>query len=307
MIIELFAASFPPKRFIGAELYDIAVLKYLQEQGHEVSVILPIDESWEFDGISVNPKDRKKPNIVLTHLDYSAPAFLRASQSGAKILGIGHNTGRFSNDAANYGKYDAIILNSNFMKDFFGISKDKKCLIIVPPTPEPQKRFLKTRENFVSVNQAREKGGVAFAELAEWMPKEKFVGVLGGWGGQFTKELPNLSYFEHGPNAVKEVLRKAKALVVASAEESWGMAAAEALSHGVPVVYYKHLHGVAENAGEAGVAVSTGDFGLLVKTLEGELPTREACIEQANKNRARHLDGLRELNDLIEGTQWRHG
>lgn len=307
MIIELYATSFPPKRFIGAELYDIAVLKYLQEQGHEVSVVLPMDEAWEFDGISVNPKDKKSPDIILTHLDYSAPAFMRAYETGARILGIGHNTGRVAKDAAQYGSYDGLVLNSDFMKDFFEIGKDKNCLIIIPPTPEPRKRFTKKQENFISVNQARAKGGVVFAELAEWLPTEKFVGVLGGWGEQFTKDSPNLSYVDHGPNAVKEAMKNAKALVVASAEESWGMAAAECLSNGIPVVYYTHLQGVAENVGEAGVAVTTGNFGLLVETLKGELPSREACIEQANKNRARHIAGLSELNELIEGTQWPHG
>lgn len=307
MIIELYAMSFPPKRFIGAELYDLAVLKYLESQGHEVSVIVPIDESWEYDGISVNKKDTKKPDVILTHLDYSSPAFIKARQSKAKIFGIGHNTGKVSMDAANHGPYDGIILNSDFMKEYFGIKKTKNCLIIIPPIPEPKKRFPKNRDTFISINQAREKGGVVFAELAEWLPTEKFVGVLGGWGQQFTKELSNLSYIEHGPNAVKEAIKNAKALVVASAEESWGMAAAEALSNGVPIVYYKHLRGVSENAGDGGVAVPVGDFGLLVKTLEGELPTREQCVEQAKKNRARHEVGLRELNELIEGKQWPHG
>lgn len=307
MIIELYAMSFPPKRFIGAELYDIAVLKYLQGQGHEVSVIVPIGESWEYDGISVNQKDTKNPDIILTHLDYSSPAFIRAKETKAKIFGIGHNTGRVSKDAANHGPYDGIILNSDFMKDYFGISRTKNCLVIIPPIPEPKKRFPKTRDTIISINQAREKGGVVFAELAEWLPSEKFVGVLGGWGNQFQKELPNLSYIDHGQNAVKEAMKNAKALVVASTDESWGMAAAEAVSNGIPIVYYTHLQGVAENAGEAGVAVPVGDFGLLVRTLQGELPSRETCIEQAKHNKARHEAGLNDLENLFGGTKWQHG
>lgn len=297
--IQLFCLDFPPRRFIGAEIYDFHLLKFLQEQGHEVSVVATNTEaSWEYGGIQVNGLPAK-PDIILTHLDNSSAAFMMAKVSKAKIVGIAHNTGETVKQAAKHGKYDALIFNNHSMAIEFGSRKTEKLAILIPPVPEPKKRIKKVRENITAVNMAIPKGGVVFASLAETLPAENFKAVLGGWGRQVKVDYSNLEYLEHGSDAVDNLLKDAKLFIVASESESWGMAASEAIAAGVPVIYYEHLKGVAENAGIAGIAVNAGRFMNLVEAIKGDLPSKEDCLEQARINKAKHLQGLKEVEQLL--------
>lgn len=299
MNIEFYTQSFPPMRFIGAELYDLAIVKKLKSEGHTVSVrATNIDKQWEHDGIKVNHEPEENPDIVFTHLDLTAKAYLRAKMTGAKLFAIGHNTEDGTISAGQFGKYDGIIFNSESMKKEFGKTASEN-IVVFPPAPKPGTRGKKIKQDIISVNQAAAKGGVIFANVANELPNEKFVGVLGGWGKQYITELPNLRYIEQSSKSVTQALSGAKAFIVASTKESWGMAASEAIAAGVPVIYFEHLTGVAENVEDAGVAVKAGAFMELVRAVTGELPSRAKCIEQAKKNKARHEESLDNLMKFI--------
>jgi hypothetical protein len=89
------------------------------------------------------------------------------------------------------------------------------------------------------VNTTEAKGGPLFAELAGRMPDLKFVGVQGGYGEQLEGDgpnyAPNLWSVRHGHD-MDDIWRHTAILVVPSTDESWSMAAQEALHRGIPVV-----------------------------------------------------------------------
>jgi hypothetical protein len=89
------------------------------------------------------------------------------------------------------------------------------------------------------VNTTEAKGGPLFAELAGHMPGIGFIGIHGGYGEQLASGgmnyAPNLGLIEHGHD-MDDVWRKTAILVVPSTDESWSMAAQEALHRGIPVV-----------------------------------------------------------------------
>lgn len=301
MQINLYTNSFPPKRFIGSELYDLELAKYLISEGHKVSVFTAKHgDSWSIEGVEVNPK-KQKADVVFTHLEQTLDAVTDMIASKAKLIGIGHSFHEQSLITGRNMKFDGLILNSENMKAEFGKIKTENTLIITPPVPEPRKRFAKERKDITSVNQGVAKGGRVFAELAKELPNEKFRAVLGGWGNQHKVDLPNIEYMDHANDVVKKALGTSKVFILASITETWSMAGCEALSNGVPVVYHEHLSGVREMAGEAGVAVPMGDMEALVKAVTSELPDRETCLKQAKANKARHEKGLAQLIDFIGG------
>lgn len=302
MKIEFHTNNFPPKRFIGAELYDLELMKKLRDLGNDITVVVRGDDTWEYDGFQVTNIPGENVDIVFCHFDNTVDAMLSAYKTGAKVIGIGHNTMEASISTAQYTKLDGLIFNSETMKNIVGDTVTENKMVIIPPVPKPKKRIIKQGEKFISVNQTPAKGGVIFKCIAEELPEKEFIAILGGWGEQVKAILPNVQLIENSKTAYNKTIREARAMVLAASDESWGMAASEAIANGVPVIYHSHLDGVSENVGNAGMKVPAGNFMAWVKTVDkNDFPNAATCLKKAEENYIKHCEQLEQLDEFIRG------
>jgi glycosyltransferase involved in cell wall biosynthesis len=191
-------------------------------------------------------------DVVLTHLDFTAKAHNICRVLGKHHLyAIVHNT--FTNNLMENrpGQFN-IIYNSHYTAT---LDLKQRSTICRPPiVPERYNYVKKTGENAITlVNCWADKGGEVLVKLAKIMPDRKFIGVLGGYGDQVRALLPNLEYVTNGPN-MAEIYARTGVLIQPSKYESYGKAACEAMSCGIPVVC-TDTPGLRESLDYAGIFV----------------------------------------------------
>src|SRR5690606_41527203 len=86
------------------------------------------------------------------------------------------------------------------------------------------------------INLYPPKGAATFWTLAERMPDVKFLAVIGGYGHQDVRELPNVEVMPNipGRRMRDEVYARTKILLMPSEYESWGRVGVEAMASGIP-------------------------------------------------------------------------
>lgn len=291
--------SYPPERFIGAELYDHALIKkILEDEENIVDIVTEDEESWSYDGVEVNREQlEKKYDIILTHIDYRQKAYwwqrkLNLTKS-SKIVGIMHNDSERTINYALDFFWDGIILNSEYLgkRPYKATTKT----VLIPPCPAPV-TVKKSTKQFLTMqaNTTFAKGGVKYLEeVAKTNPDSKVLAQLGGWGGQMRSDVNNVVEESHAPIDSK-LWAKVETLILPSIKESWSMLASEAIAHGVPVVTFKDLPGVKENLKGAAVYVDRADgvqvWGAALKKAKS-IP-KKTLKEQAIANNTKHLEQL---------------
>jgi len=223
-----------PGQCSGGESMMHNILKYLQGKGHEVSLLVQVSEVEEYDGIPIFSEKYtdyaySEADLIFTHLLKAGLARNLARKFKKPIIDIIHSD--HSNPVRSRHHNNWIVYNSQWIKDKLQYTQGN--LVVRPPVKE----FSGSREGkyITLVNCNDKKGGGVLIELAKRMPGQEFLGVIGGYGDQVFEELPNLTYVENSPN-MAEVYAQTKILIVPSVYESFGMAAMEALSAGIPVI-----------------------------------------------------------------------
>lgn len=308
MNILFVVLNYPPERFIGAELYDHALAKKLQEQGNNVQVIATEEnKSWDFENIHVNPATHPKYDLVISHLDLRQKAYFHMRKLGitgtAPLVGIIHNEEDFTLGAGCFYHWGGIIANSN------NIAKLRKwntnnVYTLIPPVPEPQSKNSRKKRIYTAfqANTAQSKGGIqAIAGLANELKDEKFRINKGGWGEQSIITRTNIDFYPHAP-ITSDDWNEVKTLILPSPKESWAMLASEAISYGVPVVTYDDLDGVRENLGEAAIYIprnsSTSEW---VKALRAaEKLSKTELKKQAKHNFDTHNEQLNNISTWLK-------
>ena len=139
MRILTITQQYPPARYIGAELYDHNLNKFLIAQGHTVEVITaekPTDP-YVLDDVVVNPLKPAMPDIILTHIDNRGPAhyFKRVHNINVPIVGILHNLQPNTLKQIKIFNWDGIIFNSNYAVEL--VNPTVPYTVLTPPTPKP--------------------------------------------------------------------------------------------------------------------------------------------------------------------------
>jgi len=98
-----------------------------------------------------------------------------------------------------------------------------------------------------------------FYKLAERMPDVRFLGVVGAYGGQDIRDLPNVEIQPHTPNIRDDVYARTRVLLMPSSYESWGRTGAEAMASGIPTIAHP-TPGLRESLGDSGVFVERPDL-----------------------------------------------
>lgn len=249
MRVLLFTVSYPPDRFIGSELMDHRLLKELQRAGHSVAVhAAKGDGSWVYDGVPVVSGKHHAPpaDVVMCHPDYGRPAREYQTRHKVPLVVICHNALNVVRIGLATTMFDLCVVNSAAMRDKL---KQPTALVVHPPAPEPAP-LSGDMVTVVSLNGL--KGGDHFWAIAEAMPDTRFLAVKSGYGWQVAPENPppNVEVLEHVPAERMDELvwSRTGVFLQLSSSESWGMAAAEATAHGIPVIAHP-TPGLRENLG----------------------------------------------------------
>ncbi len=258
MKILFYIHGYPPTHNAGAEWMAYDICEFLKQR-HDIRVLTnkPVPgyqrgvEIVQHDLITLK-REFIDADIVLTHLDFTAKAHnICRVLMKHHLYAIVHNT--FTNDMMEkrHGQFN-IIYNSNYTAT---LDLKQRSTICRPPlVPERYNYLPKTGENAITlVNCWPDKGGYVFAELAKLMPDRKFIGVLGGYGEQVRVKLPNVEYVTNGPN-MAEIYARTGVLIQPSRYESYGKAACEAMSCGIPIVCTE-TPGLVEALSYAGIFV----------------------------------------------------
>lgn len=285
--VVAFPLDYPPHRFIGSELMTHKLLKALHLAGCPVVVKPRIRQgAWVHDCIAVlgRPSPAPTADVAIVHAGYSWPGVEYRAQTGAPLVMICHNTSEAVQDDVEKARPDLVIVNSETMRAELGV----EALVVNPPAPPVTS--LPGGDRIVTLSLNGLKGGAQFLRLAGSMPERRFLGVRSGYGRQHDADLPNLEVLDHVPHdqLAERVWSQAGVFLQLSESESWGMAAAEAQAHGVPVIAHP-TSGLRENLGSAAVWVDRDDTRGLAAAVEQVLADRSfrwAAVARA-RERAR--------------------
>lgn len=256
MKLAAYLHSAPPHRIVGGERMTLALLEKASQAGWDVSIVAEtFIEEVTYRGIKIVPAREKTlvryvlndAKAVVTH-----PELIKRFNI-ENVVGIVHNLSPSTVKSVEDHSWRALIANSH------GTAKDlarlgiKHTHILRPPVLEP--RFITPyRPDYVmSTNLSLLKGADVFIEAAKALPQIPFLGVIGGYNEQELPDLKNMALAGHGP--LDFAFNNTKIFVSPSRSETYGMAIAEALSVGIPVVV-TDIPAHREVAGEAGIFVS---------------------------------------------------
>jgi hypothetical protein len=250
--------NYPPHRRIGSELATHELLKWFAGKGWTAiarpatqPVSVPMCSTYELDGVIVDGSpihELPRPDVVLHGAAHWTTAQAHAYAAGAlQVMWLHGGTAFASYTASQIAAAgpDLVLANSlsaaNGLRTYVqGVPIDILHPPIFPGDHMVGQACPPYRDGCVTlVNTTEAKGGPLFAELAGRMPDLKFVGVQGGYGEQLEGDgpnyAPNLWSVRHGHD-MDDIWRHTAILVVPSTDESWSMAAQEALHRGIPVV-----------------------------------------------------------------------
>lgn len=245
--------SYPPFRRIGAELATHGLLTYLAACGWD-AVVVPHSverpraaalewEPIELDGVHIVPPGlgrTVRPDVLLAHAGFYVTASEQADRLGVPLVLSGHGgpPGWLCAEASR-AEPSLVIVNSETMQT--SVARTGLPMVLCRPPVWPQEgdrspwRSTPRGDAVTLINPTPDKGIFVVGELAKRLPDVPFLLVGGGYGAQIGLNLRNVATMPHGV-PMRQVWDATRVLVMPSREESWGMAAAEAMMHGIPVL-----------------------------------------------------------------------
>lgn len=294
-----------PNHNAGAELMIHQMLKDLRTKGHEVRVVcgspaIPVYEGirlYDFKHDSEVSLLIRWSDIMITHLDFTKRAIKLSLMYGKPLVHIIHNDTQVEVQGINAKNSKLLIANSQWINDSIPNINVKK-VICYPPIKVADYQVNTSREAITLINLIEKKGSTIFYQLAEMFPERKFIGVIGGYGKQVIKELPNVEIVEHNPN-IKKVYERTRILIVPSIYESWGRVGMESGASGIPVIA-NATEGLKESIGYGGLfASSVEEYAEIIKKLDDEQFYRESSEYILNRVKEVEKKYL-EMIDLVE-------
>lgn len=250
-----------PYHNAGGETTMHDLLRAMVKDGWEVDVILSTpmhgyDHPYEIDGVKVYPFTDKrqlisavnKSQVLITHLENSERTAIVGNKYRCPTVQVIHNDMDITKGYVRQG-CDLAVYNTDWVRDSFIKDSINVPGVVVHPRVDLTrvqfpKGFRKTEQKYITLvnlwagspRHKSGKGPEVFYELAERFPKEKFMGVIGGYGEQDIRVLPNVTIQSHTSNIINDVYRKTKILLMPSHYESFGRVAVEGACVGIPTI-----------------------------------------------------------------------
>jgi len=264
--------AYPPSG-VGSWVMTHALLRALAVRGHRVDVTLSAmtGEPYELDGVHVWPHvDKADPirfidsaQVVVTHVECGVRALMLGEARGVPVVQIAHNTGPVAESAMRRRPAALTVFNSQHAARALGELCGR--WIIVRPPVDVAEYATTPGDHVTLINLTADKGAEVFYALAERFPRQKFLGIKGGYGTQILPrgddDLPNVTIVDHMPPSWMrdEVYARTRILLMPSTHESWGRVGVEAMCSGIPVIAHP-TPGLRESLGDAGVFADRSDI-----------------------------------------------
>lgn len=248
----------------GAETTMHDLLRAMVEDGWEAEVILSredpgVTEPYGIDGVKVTPyQDRRqiipvamKSDLLISHLENSERVAVVGQKYNVPTVQVVHNNMEITKNYATY-PWNILVFNTDWVAEDFRASMGRqlngKHLSVVHPRVDTSRYVLTPQKgsqgDYItlvnlwdgSLRGKNGKGAHTFYEMARRYPNKKFLGVLGGYGEQSIKDLPNVTILPHTSNMVEDVYSKTRILLMPSRYESFGRVAVEGAACGIPTI-----------------------------------------------------------------------
>lgn len=246
------------------------------------------------DGVQVlaDPAGLSDVDVLVTHLDRTPQAMNLAEYLDVPLVHIVHNHEQL--DFHGVRKADLVVYNSAWLAAKVG----RPGIIVRPPVWPEDYRVEPSGQCVTLINPNIAKGAHVFYELARRMPETRFLAVVGGYGLQIKKRLPNVTIV--GPlRDMREAYRETRVLLMPSDYESWGRCAIEAAISGIPCLAHS-TPGLTESLASGGNFVDCLEVDAWEKALE-KLLSKWASASKRAKARAAQLDPQVEVDTFEAG------
>lgn len=252
MQIVAFAHSYLPECRAGAEMMLHRLLLALLKRGHRCHVVTPRNNGIDIavEGVSVGPSVPFAADIVIGQLAHTPDARAYADSMGAKFVQIVHNVNGQTKGLIRLPS-DLIVTNTRWVKRALGLNN---ALVCHPPV-DFREHATTHGSKVTLVNLIEAKGSELFYHLAESMPDVEFLGVIGGYGEQQIRDLPNVEIQHNTEDMKRDVWAKTAVLLMPSEVETFGMVGVEAACSGIPTIAHP-TEGLYESLGHAGTFIN---------------------------------------------------
>lgn len=324
MRVLAMAHQWIPAHNAGAEVMLQAMLAALATRGHTVDVTLSRQngDGYVLDGVRVWPgRDPRSllplADVIVTHLEQTPPASMLGRWNDIPVVHVLHNTMTTTKQAAVSGTPALVVANSQWMfadyRAALGAAMPP-AIVCRPPvraadyatTPGDRITLINLRRMESSPGGATMgKGAEVFWNLARALPGLPFLGVIGGYGVQDIRSLPNVELLNHVPHQQMRtrVYARTRVLLMPSSYESWGRTAVEAMASGIPVIAHPTA-GLVEACGDAGIYCDRTDLAQWTAALRALAdPDCYAARSALARRRALELDPTQDLNRWCDAVE----
>jgi glycosyltransferase involved in cell wall biosynthesis len=294
--------SYVPNVRAGAEITAHALNVQLVRNGWRVIVALPDFQMADIDGVECVKYEIGSPAThaafsaadVICCQNYKAQQAIQELEAYAKPIIFFLHIDKEKSDVLmqRFAVPVAVVYNSLTQRDQNPTVHEST--IVRPYIPydafAPRERDLPLGPvTLLNVNE--NKGGKVLVELARRMRDVPFVGVRGSYSAQLAaEEAPNLRYLPTAEDP-RPIYAAAGIYIMPSKSESWGRAALEAMSVGVPVIA-STAHGIREaTGGECAAYCRPDDIGCweqTIRRLRGDAEFYRDAVRRG-KERVRRL------------------
>jgi len=269
--ISLLTDSFLPVTYAGSEISVYETIKYLRMRGHTINVFVNRHKVNEFDGFPIYKLDMKDPtcasfiensDIIFYQMHNESLILQDIKNKKIPIYIFVHGADSYTWILQNKMPFPIfVVYNSHMTQDLIPSLYDNMRMIPYVDTAQFKPLRTLTIQNDVVclINCDKNKGGQLFTNLANKMSDVQFLGIKGGYGIQVIEKSPppNLTYMETQKD-IKVVFRQIGILLMPSRVETWGRAAVEAMSSGIPVIH-SEAAGLVECVSGAGIMMPRDD------------------------------------------------
>ena len=239
----------------GGETTLHGLLKTLVADSWDVEVLLSevkkdgTNNDYVVDGVKVRAFQNAEQlrqgvptsDLVISHLGGFQRSAIVAKQNKIPALHVVHNDLNYSKAMSKHAQYN--VYNTVWVLDSFRNSPYNRPpgMVVHPPVCPRDYETNTSREYITLVNLADGEGGPynkgpeMFYRLANYFPNEKFLGVIGAYGNQDVRDVPNVTIVPNTED-IREIYAKSKIILSPSNYESYGRIAVEAGSSGIPSI-----------------------------------------------------------------------
>ncbi|GAB3432171.1 glycosyltransferase family 4 protein [Flindersiella endophytica] len=266
MRIVAYTNLYMPTCRAGAQMMLRDLLRPLQER-HDISIVIDngrgLTEPYTWEGIQVFPDAQRahelrvthSADLIITHLQATFPATQIAQECDIPVVQVLHANEIGEHEYLRH-KCDLVVFNSYSVRDSFPYFTGPSIVIYPPVSPEEYRT--QPGKEVSLVNIADIKGSGIFYALAEEFPDVQFHGVLGGYGNQDVRSMPNVTIGE-SVDDMTQVYGRTKIVLMPSVYESFGRCAIEAAASGIPTIAAS-TPGLRESLGGAGIFCDYDDL-----------------------------------------------